>query len=107
GRVFYGRLQPKDKEIQVEGQRPIGGTRAQHADIATRGKRVAIVWKEFDGEQTRLHAMLSDDGGLNFRTLALDATEGATDQPHLLQRGTALFALWRTEREGFRLHPLP
>lgn len=103
GRVFYGRL----GEGRVEGQRPLGGARAAHADIALAGTRVAIVWKEFDGENTRLHAELSDDGGRSFRSLALAATAGASDQPRLLRRSEALFAFWRTADEGMRGYPLP
>ena len=107
GRVFYGRLPTDEQASAVAGQRTIGGKRAQHADIATSGQRIAIVWKEFDGEQTRLLAMRSDDGGQTFRDLALDTTEGASDQPRILTRGRELFAFWHTERQGFRLHRLP
>ena len=107
GRVFYGRLMPKADGLTVDGQRPIGGKRAQHADIAASGQGIAIVWKEFDGEQTRLQGLRSDDGGQTFHELALDGTDGASSQPQLLTRGEAFFAFWRTERQGFRLHRLP
>ena len=107
GRVFYGRLVPAGDAIQVQGQRAVGGPRAAHADLATAGSRVAIVWKEFDGERTVLQAMLSGDGGDSFQTATLAATDGASDQPRVLRRGDALFAFWRTDKEGFRLVPLP
>lgn len=102
GRVFYGRLVGG----QVEGQRAVGGERAAHADIAVSGVRVATVWKEFDGERTRLRGELSDDGGKHFRALELAATDGASDQPRVLLRGDALFAFWRTEREGMKGYEL-
>jgi hypothetical protein len=102
GRVFYGRL----ADGRVEGQRAVGGERAAHADLALSRSRVAIVWKEFDGERTRLRAELSDDGGRRFRGLELAASEGATDQPRVLRRGDALFAFWRTEKEGMKGYAL-
>ncbi|WP_232299405.1 exo-alpha-sialidase [Azoarcus sp. CIB] len=98
GRVFYGRL----KDGRVDGQRALGGERAAHADIATAGRHVAIVWKEFDGERTRLQAEVSADGGATFSARALAATGGASDQPRVIRRGDALFAFWRTENEGMQ-----
>jgi len=98
GRVFYGRLQ----DGQVEAQRPVGGERAAHADIGLSGERIAIVWKEFDGERTHLRAEVSDDGGKQFRSVALAVTNGASDQPRVLRRGPSLFAFWRTENEGMK-----
>lgn len=108
GQVFYGRLVPAGSELRVDGQRPVGGPRAAHADLAVGGKRLAIVWKEFDGERTRLQAMVSDDGGQTFVNHELAASEGASDQPRALRRGDdALYAFWRTEKEGMRLLRLP
>lgn len=105
GRVFYGRLPTVEGE-KVEGQRPIGGPRAEHADLALAGQRLALVWKEFDGERVRLRAELSEDGGRSFRSLELAATAGASDQPRALRRGDALYAFWHTEGEGMRVFRL-
>ena len=102
-RVFYGRL----KADGVEGQMPVGGPRAAHADIAVAGGVVAIAWKEFDGEQTRLRALRSTDGGRSFAPLELAASAGNTDQPRLLARGDRLYAFWRQADQGFKLYPLP
>ncbi len=100
GRVFYGRL----NDGRVEGQRALGGEQAAHADIANAGQRVGIVWKEFDGERTRLQAEISADGGTSFSTRTLAATGGASDQPRVIRRGERLFAFWRTEKEGMQGH---
>lgn len=107
GRVFYGRLVPTEAGLQVEGQRPVGGPSAAHADIGTASGRLAIAWKEFDGEHSRLRAWVSQDGGLSFSPLELAATRGASDQPRVLRRGNQLYAFWRTQQEGFTLYPLP
>jgi hypothetical protein len=98
GRVFYGRLE----EDRVDAQRTVGGERAAHADIAVGGGRVAIVWKEFDGERTWLRAEVSADGGAQWRSVPLAATDGPSDQPRVIRRGAELFAFWRTEREGMK-----
>lgn len=107
GHVYYGRLEAGKDGIQVVGQRTVGGQRAEHADLVAAGQRLALVWKEFDGERTHLFADLSDDAGQTFKTVALAVSSGASDQPRALQRGTALYAFWRSEREGMRVFRLP
>lgn len=103
GRVFYGRLEAGKDGITVTGQRAVGSPRAEHADLATSGRRIALVWKEFDGERTRIFSELSQDGGQTFsRALEVAETVGPADQPRALQHGDALYAFWRTEREGMR-----
>lgn len=106
GRVFYGRL-VAGEEIRVDGQRTVGGTRAAHADMAAAGGKLAIAWKEFDGERTQLRAQVSSDGGKSFTEIALAATDAASDQARVIRRHDKLFVFWRTEKEGFRLFPLP
>lgn len=106
GRVFYGRL-AAGSDIAVEGQRQIGGPRAAHADMAVAPGKLAIAWKEFDGERTQLRGLISADGGDNFSEIALAATDGASDQARVIRRQDQLFVFWRTEKEGFRLFPLP
>jgi hypothetical protein len=106
GRVFYGRLSTDAAGTSVDGQRTVGGARAEHADLAVSGKRVAVVWKEFDGEQATIRAELSEDGGKTFRILDLAASAGPSDQPRALARGEKLYAFWRSEREGMRVFRL-
>ncbi len=106
GHVFYGRLAKDGNEGRVEGQRMVGGERAEHADLAVSGRRVALVWKEFDGQRTVLRAEISDDGGETFRGLDPVPTAGASDQVRALVKGDSFFAFWRTEREGMRVIPL-
>lgn len=106
GHVFYGRLKPGKDGIIVVGQRAVGGLRAEHADLAVTGQRVALVWKEFDGERTRLFADLSDDAGQTFKAVELAVSGGASDQPRALVRGDTLYAFWNSEHEGMRVFRL-
>lgn len=105
GHVFYGRL-PRRAGEGVAGQRVVGGALAANADLAVSGRRVAIVWKEFDGQKTLLRAEVSEDGGDSFHGLELGSAAGGSDQARALQRGDMLYAFWRTEREGTRIFPL-
>jgi len=107
GHVFYGRLATGVDGLAVVGQRTVGGPLAEHADLAVAGRRVALLWKEFDGERTRLLADVSEDGGVSFQRSELANSAGASDQPRALQRGSALYAFWRTEGEGLRVYRLP
>ena len=101
--VHYARL----RDGGTEAHRRVGGEAAAHADLAVLGPRVVIAWKEFDGERTQLRGLMSADGGDNFSEIALAATDGASDQARVIRRQDQLFVFWRTEKEGFRLFPLP
>lgn len=106
GRVFYGRPGGAPAASTVAGQRQLGSSRAEHADLAVTGQHVVLLWKEFDGERTRLFAELSDDAGHTFRSLELAASSGASDQPRALVRGAVRYAFWNSEREGMRVFRL-
>jgi hypothetical protein len=100
--AVYGRLGSEG----VEGLRRIGGERAEHSDLAISGHRVAIAWKEFDGEKVRLRAMLSHDDGKSWRESELATTTGASDQPRLLTSHGKFFVFWNTRAEPMRVVPL-
>ena len=98
--VFYGRLRLSG-EGGVDALRRVGGEAAAHADLVITGKRVVVVWKEFDGTRSRLRAMISDNGGDTWRERDLFATAGASDQPRALEHAGRIYAFWNTQREGF------
>ena len=100
---FYGRL----AEGRVEGQRRIGGERAEHPDLAVAGKRIGIAWKEFDGERSLLKAMLSEDDGDTWKETRLMATAGASAQPRLLVHADRFYVFWNTRQEPLSVLALP
>jgi hypothetical protein len=101
--VHYGRL----RDGAVEAERRVGGDAAEHADLAVAGRRVAIAWKEFDGQRSVLRALRSDDGGESWRDATLATSDGATDQPKVLVRGEGFHVFWNTRAQPLRVVPLP
>ncbi len=101
--VYYGRLDSEG----VSGQRRIGGETAEHADLATDGERIAIVWKEFDGERSNLRALLSRDGGGTFAEHDVTSTADASDQPRLLTYRGVFYVFWNTRAEPLKVVRLP
>jgi hypothetical protein len=87
--------------MSADGQ-PVGAVTAlpdagaEHADVATSGHKVAVVWRSYDGQQTRLRAWLSDDDGAHFVLRELAASAADNDHPRLLRNGSALQVVWRT-----------
>lgn len=101
--VRYGRL-AADGAPQG-GARELPDAAAEHADIITAGARVAVVWRSFDGEVTRLRAWLSADDGRTFRLQELAQSAADNDYPRLVGHAGQLHAVWRTST-GVHVVPL-
>jgi hypothetical protein len=86
--------------------RKVGGAAAAHADLAAAGSRLALAWKEFDGERTRLRALLSADGGESWSGRELGATSGPSAQPVVLPVGGGFLVFWNTRDEPLRVEEL-
>lgn len=92
--VHYGRLEQDGKPAGAVLALP--DERAEHADILSAGRRLAIVWRSFDGSGMNLKAWVSDDDGQHFTLRQLVRTEADSDYPRLLRKGAQLFVLWNT-----------
>jgi len=101
--VRYGRLSAAGQPVGEPRELPDAG--AEHADVMADGDFVAIVWRSFDGKQTRLRAWLSTDGGTLFKLRELSATVDENDQPRLVQSGPQRLVVWRTA-EDIRVYAL-
>ncbi|MBI2751296.1 MAG: hypothetical protein HYX43_18685 [Burkholderiales bacterium] len=103
--VRYGRLQADGSPVAGSVRR-LPDERAEHADVAALGARVAVVWRSTDGMATTLKAWLSTDGGQHFHTKTLGHAQGDNDHPRLAQQGDRLVVVWRTEKE-VQVHDIP
>ena len=99
--VRYGRLTRDGRLAQAPRVLPDPGT--EHADVASIGDHVAIVWRSYDGERTRLRAWLSRDGGRQFVLRELSSTDSDNDHPRLVRNGQRLQVVWRT-LHGIEVH---
>ncbi len=84
----------------------LGGPQAEHAEVGASGQRVAVVWKEFDGKSTGIHAQVSPDGGASWSKHTVATTQGGSDHPHIMRRGAELWLLWRTADDGIVVRKL-
>jgi len=77
------------------------------AYVASNGETLWLVWKEFDGESSRLWGMASKDQGESWSPgHELMATRGYSDHPILVLGQGQLHVSWLTRDEGYRLMTL-
>jgi hypothetical protein len=90
GHAFYGQLtQQEPTNVRML---PAGAT---HADVAVVGSRVAVAWKRFDGNVTKIESLLSTDSGKSFAPGPSLQTAGDSDQPRLVTAGQRMLLVWR------------
>lgn len=102
--VRYARLAP-DGTPRLQTVRTLPDARAEHADVAAQGERVAVVWRSTDGMTSTLKAWISADGGQTFREQVLDQVDGSNDFPRLVQQGQRMAVVWRNAAE-VRVHEI-
>ena len=71
---------------------PAGAT---HADLAVAGRSVAVAWKRFDGNVTKIESLISNDAGQTFAPGPSLQTAGDSDQPRLVNAGQRILLVWR------------
>lgn len=102
GGVFYASA-PAGGKIGTPVR--LGSDQAEHADVAVDGARIAVVWKQFDGDATSILLRHSNDGGKTWQEKTLARTTGNSDHPHLLRTPSGIVLVWRTQAEGVRVLP--
>ncbi|BCB25166.1 lipoprotein [Sulfurimicrobium lacus] len=102
--LFYGST--KDAGRTFSAPIPFGNEDAQaaHPDVLSQGRRVFVVWKEFDGKESLVQEMHSVDGGATWSgARRLAASAGASDHPLLIGQQDKAFLSWQTEKDGLQL----
>jgi hypothetical protein len=100
--VSYGRLDQTGHPVGEVQALP--DERAEHADILSNGKKLAIVWRSFDGTAMNMKAWVSDDDGQHFSLRQLARSEGESDYPRLVSNNSKngkLFVIWNTSGKRY------
>ena len=100
--VRYGRL-AADGGPQGEVQE-LPDRRAEHADVASAERQVAIVWRSYDGTRTHLRAWVSADDGDHFVLRELASSTEENDHPRMIATQERIMLVWRTAKD---IHVLP
>ncbi len=75
-----------------------------HPDILAQGKHITLTWTEFDGKQTQLFLMRSNDGGETWLSPKPIAKINAdADFPFLLSDKHGVLVSWNSKTEGYQL----
>ncbi|MFM2066536.1 MAG: hypothetical protein RLZZ584_1445 [Pseudomonadota bacterium] len=93
--VRYGRLDADGRPHGTVLRLP--DEQAEHADVMSQGRRVAVVWRSFDGQRHHLRAWVSTDDGASFSLRELGSTALDNDHPRLAAGAGRMLAVWRTE----------
>lgn len=97
--VSYGKLDSAGHPVGEVQALP--DQRAEHADILSNGKKLAIVWRSFDGTTMNLKAWISADDGQHFKLRQLARSEGESDYPRLVRNKEKLFVIWNTSGKRY------
>jgi hypothetical protein len=79
--------------------RPLPDTGAEHATVASTRGNLAIAWRSFDGEATRVRALVSTDDGQTFFAREVAASADDSDYPLLVASERGVVMVWRTMKE--------
>lgn len=78
-----------------------------HAHLAAAGRTVAIAWRQYDGRETSIHAMVSQDDGASWSAAqGIGSSANAADYPFVLSHGGRLYVSWYAADRGYQLIPL-
>jgi len=105
--LFYASANKQGKPFSTP--LPFGNLNAlpKHPSLLSLDARLYLAWKEFDGEQSYIRLMQSNNNGeqwLPVQTLA--SSSGSADHPFLIDNNGKPYLSWHSSVEGFRLIPL-
>ncbi|MEQ8408567.1 MAG: sialidase family protein [Gammaproteobacteria bacterium] len=108
--IYYGRFSFADQQphdvYQVDG-----GAGAGHPYLASKDGTLFLVWKGFNGMQTDVQLITSDDEGRNWSTpQVLASTVEGSDHPLIVESDSEsdseLYLSWKTEESGYVFTPI-
>ncbi|WIM12519.1 sialidase family protein [Enhydrobacter sp.] len=105
--LFYARADTGDAPFA--SPRALSSPERQPArpNLLADGRALRLVWKEFDGERTRVCWEVSRDSGRSWSAPQTVAeTDDASDHPLLVAYKDRTYLSWLTKSDGYRLIPL-
>lgn len=106
--LFYARSDDRGKHFSPPMAFGDPEGLAEHPDVLALGQRVVLVWKEFDGEVSRIKFIESRNRGEHWSApLTLASTVSAADYPFLITDGKGIFLSWNNVENGYQLIPVP
>ena len=77
---------------------------ASHPSVLSKGNKVWLSWKEFDGKKESLWTQFSTDNGDSWSKAVLVAqTSAGSDYAFLIMDADRVYLQWKTTQEGFQL----
>ena len=105
--LFYANTHDKGKTYSTTVSVGNYKAAASHPQVLSRGKNVYLLWEEFDGKQSRLITMHSNNNGNDWSAAkTLLQTTSKNEHPLLLQNGETVYASWHRAGEDYLLLPL-
>jgi hypothetical protein len=102
--LFYAWSDQQGANHSTPVQLGSASTLASHAYVKALKERVAIVWKEFNGQKTEIKLIQSSDQGNSWsKPVTLAESESASDHPFLISNGKTLFLSWNSLDNGYKL----
>jgi len=102
--IFY--RQTDDFGTTLSPPMPLGNANRlpSHPDVLALKERVIIVWKEFDGEQTTIHAKESVNRGQSWVDKKINLkSKSKNSHPKLITNNRDIFLSWTSKTEGHQL----
>jgi len=76
---------------------------AGHPQVAVVGRKVALVWREYDGRRHAIRLMTSRDRGEHWSApVTIASSNGAADDPLLRVDRDSLWLIWNTAADGLK-----
>jgi len=101
--LFYMRMNNKNKQSTPL---KFGNYKAaaSHPSVLSKGNKVWLSWKEFDGKKASLWSQFSTDNGDSWsKAKPLAETTAGSDYAFLLMDTNRVYIQWKTTQEGFQL----
>ncbi len=102
--LYYGYSDDQGKTVSSAYAFAGGSEQAQHPDLIEFNNKVYLLWKAFDGRQTSIKLMQSNNRGESWGDVkSLATTDKQSDYPYLLTHGEHLYLSWHVVDEGYQL----